>query len=265
MQHIMTCTTEELALLITLCGYPAVAKSIAEASLGEKSEQEWMAVMDSAARQLMAKQYWDFEKEARDEIPLSDELQRFIVQYVQSDYMLRCSNAPMQNVLLFHYIEKDAPWVVHIIDRDIIHEFSYISQEELSSIIRDYYDYRGNSLEVGRQFQLSDEAFDLLQDKAQLERVKEISALSSGQLATFQHFIQDLEEKDWILNNISLFSIPEQDEPRLLNIVFFLPSSAGVWIIEYTDHEETPVLIQLSSSTEWEQLLQFIGHMELSE
>ena len=62
MDYIMTCTSEELALLVTLCGYPDVAKSIAEAAIGEKSPVEWDAIMEVTVHQLILKQLWDSER-----------------------------------------------------------------------------------------------------------------------------------------------------------------------------------------------------------
>jgi len=50
MKHIITCTSEELAILVTLCDYPDIAKGIAEASLGKKSRKEWDAIAAATIR-----------------------------------------------------------------------------------------------------------------------------------------------------------------------------------------------------------------------
>ncbi|WP_253907613.1 hypothetical protein [Bacillus sp. WMMC1349] len=47
MKHILTCTSEELGILVGLCDYPGVAKGIMEASLGKKSSKEWDAIAAS--------------------------------------------------------------------------------------------------------------------------------------------------------------------------------------------------------------------------
>ena len=78
MDYIMTCTSAELALLVTLSGYPGVAKGIAEASVGEKGQKEWEAIMEVTTHQLILKQLWDDERELKGEIPLRDEIQQFI-------------------------------------------------------------------------------------------------------------------------------------------------------------------------------------------
>lgn len=42
MNHIITCTMEELALMVSLSGYSNVAKGLAEVVIGSKSEKEWI-------------------------------------------------------------------------------------------------------------------------------------------------------------------------------------------------------------------------------
>ncbi|MDI3410161.1 hypothetical protein QKW52_06060 [Bacillus sonorensis] len=39
MKHLITCTSEELALLVGLCDYPGVGKGILESSLGKNQEK----------------------------------------------------------------------------------------------------------------------------------------------------------------------------------------------------------------------------------
>lgn len=261
MNHILTCTTEELALLVTLSGYPRVAKGIAEAAVGEKNPAEWTAMMEATIHQLQLKQYWDFDKEKRDEIPLSDEMQQFITQYVQSNWMLRCSNIVNHNILMFHHIEQDT-WLTHLIERDVIHEFAYITSNEIPNLIKDYYSFSTNRFDEFADINLSDQAFDLLSNKDKLKKVRKLSSFTPKQELSFDRFVEDLENQAWSLYNISFFHIPNQEaEPYLENIVFFLPSINGVWIVEYTDHPSTPVNISLGSTKEWTQLLEGIGSM----
>lgn len=259
MKHVLTCTTEELALLVTLCGYPSVAKGIAEAAIGEKSPDEWTAIMETTVHQLQLKQFWDFEREKRDEIPLSDEMQEFIHQYVRSQWLLRCSNAPNLSLLMFHHVEENT-WLTHMIDRDIIHEFAYVSSEDIPSIIKDYYSFATNRFDEFADFNLSDKAFDLLSRKEKLKKVRRISTFSAEQQRSFEQFIEDLDRQEWSLYNISFFHVPSpEEEPFIENIVFFLPSVNGVWMIEYTEHPSTPVQIHLGSKEEWEDQLMGIG------
>ncbi|MGJ7922179.1 hypothetical protein [Neobacillus sp. LXY-4] len=259
MDHVLTCTTEELALLVTLCGYPSVAKGIEEAAVGEKSPAEWTSMMEGTIHQLQLKRLWDYEKERRDEIPLSEEMQQFITQYIQSNWILRCTNIPNQNLLMFHHVEKNT-WLTHVIERDIIHEFAYVSSDEIPNIIKDYYSFSTNRFDDMEAFNLSDKAFDLLSHKGRLKKFQKMCRFSPKQEHSFHQFVEDLDKQDWSLYNISFFHIPSYEEdPSLENIVFFLPSVNGVWIIEYTDHPSTPVHITLGSTKEWQELLEGIG------
>jgi len=257
----MTCTTEELALMITLVGYPGVAKSIAEASVGKKSPKEWESIMQVTVHQLVLKKIWDSERDEREEVPLSDEMQDFISSYVQSNWMIRCSNLAQSNILMFHYVEGDS-WLSHIIDRDIIHEFAYVDREAIPTMIRDYYAFsQEEALEPGR-FMLSDRAFDLLSEKQNDKKARKISSFSPSEEESFNRFIKDLEANSWSLYNISFFQMSDiEADPVLHNIVFFMPSSEGIWIVEYTDHQETPVEIQLKSFEEWFDLLKGVEHI----
>ncbi|MDQ0208293.1 hypothetical protein [Alkalicoccobacillus murimartini] len=46
MKPILTCSTEELVLLLTLCGHPETARGMGESMLGEKSEEAWSIVIN---------------------------------------------------------------------------------------------------------------------------------------------------------------------------------------------------------------------------
>ena len=261
MEHILTCTTEELALLVTLCGYPQVAKGIAEASLGERSEREWHAIMEATVHQLMVKEYWDYEKDARDEVPLSDSMQQWIHRYVQSQHLVRCSHA-RQHVLLLHVMDEHSPWVAHVVERDILHQFSVIPRLEVPKLVHDFYSFscdKRTSWEP-RQFAVSDEAFDLLSVAGNTDRVRRMSDFDMAEEWAFKTFTNDLHKQNWTLFNISYFYIPnEEEEPMLRNIVFFVPSTSGVWVVEYREEGDRPVNISLFSGDQWNELLQNVA------
>lgn len=259
MDYIMTCTSAELALLVTLSGYPGVAKGIAEASVGEKSQKEWEAIMEVTTHQLILKQLWDDERELKGEIPLRDEIQQFIQSYVESKWMIRCSNKGQSNILMIHHVEKDT-WMTHIIDRDIIHEFAYIKGADIPNVIRNYYSFSEEGIEGSQLFQLSDQAFDLLSEHHNVKKVRKISSFSPEEEQSFRLFVDDLEAQTWSLYNISMFYHPSiERDPILENIVFFLPSAKGIWVVEYTDHPTAPVKVALNMFEQWCDLLNGVG------
>ena len=138
MEHLLTCTTEELALMVSAAGYHGIAKGIAESAIGNKTEKEWLAVLEATTNQLIMKNMWNPENELRGESPLTKETTDFIEKYVGSQRMLRCSNAPQKSVLILHHYDQD-DWLLHLIDRDIIHEFAVITSSELKETIQEYY------------------------------------------------------------------------------------------------------------------------------
>lgn len=260
----MTCTSAELALLVTLSGYPGVAKGIAEASVGEKGQKEWEAIMEVTTHQLILKQFWDDERESKGEIPLKDEIQQFIQNYVESKWMIRCSNKGQSNILMIHHIEKDT-WMTHIIDRDIIHEFAYINGADISNVIRNYYSFSEETIERAHLFHLSDQAFDLLSESKRVGKVRKLSSFTPEEEQSFRVFLDDLEEHAWSLYNISVFHHPSIDrDPTLENIVFFLPSTRGIWVVEYIDHPTAPVRVALNTFEQWCDLLNGVGYEALS-
>ncbi|NYE09283.1 hypothetical protein F4694_006154 [Bacillus niacini] len=259
MDYIMTCTSAELALLVTLSGYPGVAKGIAEASVGEKSQKEWEAIMEVTTHQLILKQLWDDDQESKGEIPLKVEIQQFIQGYVKSKWMIRCSNKGQSNILMVHHIENDT-WMTHIIDRDIIHEFAYIKGTDIPSIIRNYYSFSEKGIDRAQHFHLSDQAFDLLSERHNIRKVRKISSFTPEEEQSFRAFLNDLELQGWSLYNISLFHNPSiERDPILENIVFFLPAAKGIWVVEYTDHPTAPVRVELNTFEQWCDLLSGVG------
>ena len=114
-------------------------------------------------------------------------------------------------------------------------------------------------------FRLTDKAFDLLSDPSHLAKVKKLSKFTPEEKTSFQKFTSDLNTQKWSLYNISLFYIPSlENDPLLQNIVFFLPSSAGVWVVEYTDERKYPVSIRLSTNSEWNELLHNVGDIAIN-
>ncbi|MDQ0230665.1 hypothetical protein [Metabacillus malikii] len=261
MNHLLTCTTEELALMVSVAGFPDVAKGIAETAIGDKSENEWLAIMEATSHQLMMKRMWDPALEEKGEIPLSHETMKFIEKYVHSGRMLRCSNAPQQSALMLHHYE-DEEWLMHIIDRDIIHEFAMIRSNQVSEVIRDYYGIEFPQFAGEHRFALTDEAFDQLSNQDKVETVKNQSKFTEAEKTSFSLFIEDLQTFNWTLFNISNFSMSlKEDEMYLENILFFLPSKHGIWISEYTEDEHTPVYIHLAEQKEWQDMLDGIGSL----
>jgi hypothetical protein len=261
MKPLLACTTEELALLVTFSGYPGAGKGIAESSMRDLSPDKWESVMQATIHQLMLKQLWDYEREANGEAPVSVEMEAFIKSYVESQWMVRCSNVPEQHILMIHKIDEET-WLSHLIDRDIIHEFAYITSDELPAHIIDYYSFTDIKFEKGLSFHMTDQDFDMLSDKKNLEKLETNTYFTPDERVAFNQFKLALESKQWSLNNISMFNLPSlEEDPLLMNIMFFLPSSKGIWVVEYTDHAETPVHVQLHSYDTWMEMLQGIGQI----
>ncbi|WP_053360642.1 hypothetical protein [Bacillus sp. FJAT-27251] len=259
MKPVLSCTTEELALLVTLCGQPGMAKGIAENSMGKRSTREWEAIMDATAHQLMLKGIWDDERDAREETPLSDEMIQFVQSFIHSKYMIRCSNLPQQHLLMIHHIEGST-WLSNLVVKNVIHEFAFIGQDEIPGMIKDYYQFAHHGTGEEASFSLSDQAFDLLSDAKNVKKVWKKSSFTPDEKESFEQFLAALEKQQWTLYNISFFHNPDVDaNPLLENILFFLPSHNGIWTVEYTNHPDTPVQIKLETLEEWHKLLDGVG------
>ena len=260
MDFVLTCTSEELALMVSVAGYDTVAKGIAEAAVGEKSEQEWVAVMEATSKQLIMKRIFDEEREARGENPLTENMLDFLQKYVESKRMIRCSNTPMKSVLMIHHFEGE-DWLLHLIDRDIIHEFSIIKSQEIHTYIREYYGIKNLDTSISHSFTLSEKNFDRLSKPDKLKKVLKSSKFTTEEEESFDLFVEDLQRFQWSLFNISNFNIVTvEDEVYLENILFFLPSTEGIWLTEYQDDSDT-VYFHLADEKEWEEMLKGIGEL----
>ncbi|MDA1477886.1 hypothetical protein [Bacillus changyiensis] len=256
MEHIITCTSEELGIISSICGFPGVAKEIMEASLGKRPDEEWDAIAASTINQLILKGYWDEEKRAKDENPFTEDMQQFITSYLNTRQLIHCANLKDQNILMLHQIEKES-WLLHIIDRDIIHEFAYIEQQEISHLINDYFHFTPEKDFFPLELRLSDQCFDWLRNKEKIQIIRKESFFSTTEEHCFNQLIEDLEENEWSINSISIFNISNGDS-KLTNITFFIPSAHGVWVVKYDKHLEKPVHISLYNLEQWYDLTKSI-------
>ncbi|WP_253907612.1 hypothetical protein [Bacillus sp. WMMC1349] len=207
---------------------------------------------------MILKGYWDEEKGTKDDNPFTEDMQQFIISYVNSKQMIRCSNLKNKNILMLHQIEKET-WLFHIIDRDIIHEFAYVEQQEIPKLINDYYHFSPEKDFSPLELRLSDQCFDWLSKKEKIQKVRKKSSFSTKEEQCFNQLIKDLEENEWSLNNISIFHIPNlDDDPMLINISFFIPSVHGIWVAKYDEHHEKPVHISLYNLEQWHDLTKSI-------
>ena len=49
-----------------------------------------------------------------------------------------------------------------MIDRDIIHEFAYVDEQEIAQLMKDYYHFSTDEEHIPLKFRLSDKCFDFL-------------------------------------------------------------------------------------------------------
>ncbi|WP_338778726.1 hypothetical protein [Metabacillus sp. FJAT-52054] len=257
MNYQLVCTTEELAILVSICGYPEFSNGIAVTSFGDRTEKDWNLVTQVTIPQLILKEIWDEQKEAAGLLPISETMHTFIQSYVESKRMIRCSDLPNKSAFMFHKA-TDNGWLAHIIYKDIIHEFFYVETEEIPKLIRDYYKFEFTSEFKNHEFNLSESDFDALSKQDHMNQI--LSNMDASESQSFEKFLADLKESDWSLFNISNFSLFEKQEDAYLeNIVFFLPSTNGVWVAEYTDDAKTPVSIRLTPEDEWYQVVNGVG------
>ncbi|WP_079478812.1 hypothetical protein [Halobacillus salinus] len=258
MEHLLTCTTEELALMMAVSDQPKMARGMMDESFGKKTEREWIAIMEAMSHQLIMKRMWDPEKEKNDENPLNEEVRSFIDKYVHSERMIRCSNLPMQSVLMLHHYEGDQ-WLFHVIDRDIVHEFALLESSEIKATIRDFYGIEYESYAGEQTFDLTYRDFDRLRDPKKVDKIQRKTPFTESEEHSFELFTEDLKRFDWTLFNISNFSIhSREDQSFAENILFFLPSHRGIWISEHQEEQDRPAHFYLADYEEWDTILQGI-------
>ncbi|MDQ0208301.1 hypothetical protein [Alkalicoccobacillus murimartini] len=251
MKPLLTCTTEELILLLTLCGFSETARGLGESMLGEKSEESWNTLIDGASHQLILKGVWDLEKSANDEIPLSEDLQEFIRDYATSSYLLRFVDIQAGRSFLLHSLTEEY-WIEHVVSHDIIHEFGQVTVSDANKDLKSFYAFKDPSTIEELSFTLSTEQFDLLSESSNSENIQsEID--KPDEKRAFDQFIHVLKEHNWELQNVSRFYLGEnQNELQMTDILFFMNSNDGIWCVEYIEeNEDILVHFTLKSSSDW--------------
>ncbi|WP_368504945.1 hypothetical protein AB3N04_04665 [Alkalihalophilus sp. As8PL] len=249
MNRVLKCTTEELMLLVNLCGYPDVAKGIGESSLGEKSEDAWEAVYEGAVHQLMLKEVWDVQKAAENEVPLNEELQTFIHHYVQSQSIIRSANVTTNETLLFHEMPNDK-WLMHHVIADLIHEFFFVEESEIEKHIIPFSRYNQVEGEALSSFTLTDHQFDLLSKEENILEVRGLAKLTKEEEMAFDSFVHSIKVNEWSLHNSSLLRVDaETGESSIEEILFHVPSEYGIWMLSYD--EELVVHVKNVSANEF--------------
>lgn len=258
MKPFMRCTTEEWMLLLTMCGYEVLAKSLGEEVFGEKSEESWETLFECAAHQLMLKGVWDDEKASKDEVPLADGLQSFIRSVAEAKQLIRLSNPLTNEALLFRRI-GDGQWIEHYIKQEIIQEFHPVDAKSIEKNMHQFIEYKDLEPSNEIEFTMSNGAFTALSDQRHVKEVKMYWLEATRQNeAWFDEFAEALLANDWKFFNTSVMHVSldgEQTETDLNDLLFHMPARDGVWFVRYKDvHSNEDVIIQKTSFSKWKEV-----------
>ncbi|WP_144558909.1 hypothetical protein [Shouchella miscanthi] len=258
MKLFMRCTTEEWIVLLTMCGYELMAKSLGEAVFGEKSEESWNTLFEGATHQLMLKGVWDDEKAENDEIPLSEGLQSFVRSVAEAKQLIRLVNPLSNEALLFRSIGDDK-WVEHYIQQEIIQEFNPVEPGDIEKKMHQFIQYEQLEPDEELSFTMSNGAFTALSDQRHVAEVKRYWLESTKQKeAWFDEFTEALVANEWKFFNTSVMRISlegDQTETDLNDLFFHMPGKDGVWFVHYRDvHSNDDVIIQKTSLNKWKDV-----------
>ncbi|MQR97180.1 hypothetical protein [Fictibacillus phosphorivorans] len=257
MDHVITLTTEELVMLLSTANYQDEARVLFNSYSEPKSANELEAIFKTTVNQLRLKGLWDEEKHKLDLNPITDDMMDFIEIYVKCNYLLRATNEPKKAALIFHHVENDT-WLYHYVDDQIIHEFAFMKYNEIPNTLREFYLFNFTDNESEYTFNLTDEQFDILSNPKKFKKVEKSFRGNALEKLSFEKFSIDLRENNNGMENISVFSLDEERELYLENLVFFFQSINGVWLSEYEHGKEIPVNIYLANSNKWEEVLEAI-------
>ncbi|MFB4260112.1 hypothetical protein ACE106_13170 [Shouchella clausii] len=258
MKPFMRCTTEEWMLLLTMCGYEVLAKSLGEEVFGEKSEESWETLFECAAHQLMLKGVWDDEKASKDEVPLADGLQSFIRSVAEAKQLIRLSNPLTNEALLFRRI-GDNQWIEHYIKQEIIQEFHPVDAKSIEKNMHQFIEYKDLEPSNEIEFTMSNGAFTALSDQRHVKEVKTYWLEATRQNEEwFDEFAEALLANEWKFFNTSVMHVSldgEQTETNLNDLLFHMPARDGVWFVRYKDvYSNEDVIIQKISFSKWKEV-----------
>lgn len=185
---------------------------------------------------------------------ISEETMSFLEIYANCEYMIRATNEGKKANLVLHYVKEDT-CLYHYIDDNVIHEFAFMKEEEISGTLREFYSFTFKDNEIEYSFNLTDKQFDILSNPKKQKKVEKSFTGTSLERMAFEKFLPELEKNNHTMENISLFSIDKNRQLYLQNAAFFFNSASGVWLSEYEHDKDIPVKIHLANEEKWEEIL----------
>lgn len=231
-----SCTSTTLAQRMALYGYPEAARTLVPSFMTESG----------------------LSTESSEESPMEQSIRQLIHDYMNATQWIRCSHLAQRQTLLLRHIQNEE-WLLQRIGPGEQHEFIYIKQQEMPWRIAQFYRLPTNPLAQSRECRLTVAMFDRLCVPEQIDQFPRFDHLPHDE-EDFQHLIDDLQcRQQSTLDHISQFTICNNKKHHTLqNIVFFLPSTGGVWIAQRDDQTERPIVIRLYSHEDWLSLLEVI-------
>ncbi|WP_449538916.1 hypothetical protein [Ferdinandcohnia sp. Marseille-Q9671] len=223
---------EELIYCFYSEGYFEQGNALKQVYFGELEDDKMDLLFQITCRSLLAKNLVHYENH---KFTLTDDLASIISTLNYSQQSIKASRhaegGKGEEQLSFHFGEKGIIQHALLFD-EMVHEFTFVSLEDVSRKISEYYrigdvfENEASTLQL-TQNELEELLVALNDNKSKFERPQHVGAK--------QQFNNILEQTNGLLNTLLFLEFNENKEPHATNIVMFTNHAENNWIIEKKD------------------------------
>ncbi|OCA83144.1 hypothetical protein A8F94_18640 [Bacillus sp. FJAT-27225] len=223
---------EELIYCFYSEGYFEQGNALKQVYFGDLEDEKMDLLLQITCRSLLAKKLVSYENH---KFTLSEDLVSVISTLNYSEQTIKASRhadgGKGEEQLSFHIGEKGI--IKHALMFDeMVHEFSFVTLEDVSEAISEYYRIENSSENNHDAFQLTQNEFEQLLLALTDNRSKFEMPLLKGEKKQFNDV---LEKTNGLLNTLLFLKFNENKEPYATNIVMFTNSNHNNWMIEKKD------------------------------
>lgn len=249
----LSLSVEELALSVSLMGYPEDAATLLQAQFGEISSEKAQHYLEAASHSLLARG-WAIQENGS--LTLSPILQDVIQSLMVTQFSLQLQKRPRRGSpvsLTFHFGPVDV--LVHSLSYDVVHQFYRIVPEDVLpagwaffEIPREQWEQEGNFGPIpATTFRALYKAKTLAEREAIMEKANLPSEIR-------RMLLEDLAQAHY-RGLITLLEYDEQRRPFANQGAFVLQGPNRTWMFASDVHQEDRLQVQWMNLKNYQVLL----------
>jgi len=234
---LISLTTDELAVVLVLCGYEVLANQILLNEEKLQSEEMIDYFASNIEDSLKLKGFWNDERDTL----IEEKLEGIIRLLVLSKKKVRFITG---NKVTFLHKLINEKFLLQIIENGV-HTFEYLEEEYnikdmVKRIVKNIETEK--SLNSWQPLLFDSETFDEFHNRSSEELLK----LSSNEVTGIELkcFIKDFIENNQEFDNVSCMIMDsKEDVMQIVDVLFYLSGAKNIWFVNYDQVEEEKILI----------------------